>query len=60
MKLNLKMNEETKEKFNALYVELKEIENIINNETWPNINDGGDFAERDKIKKQLLDIIYGR
>lgn len=54
------MNEETKEKFNALYVELKEIENIINNETWPNINDGGDFAERDRIKKQLLDIIYGR
>ena len=51
------MNEETKAKFNALYKELKEIESIIHNETWPNINDGGDFAARDRIRKELLDII---
>ena len=60
MKLNLNMNEETKNKFNGLYKELKEIESIIHNETWPNINDGWDFAERDRIRKELLDIIYER
>jgi len=53
------MNEETKAKFNALYKELKEIESIIHNETWPNINAGGDFAARDRIRKELLDIIHG-
>ena len=60
MKLNLNMDEETKNKFNGLYKELKEIESIIYNETWPNINDGWDFAERDRIRKELLDIIYER
>ena len=60
MKLNLNMDEETKDKFSGLYKELKEIESIINNETWPNINDGWDFAERDRIRKELLAILYGK